>query len=183
MSIVTINTALQGMLFTLNEGELAREIPVGKGVKALVVLSGSFSAQDVRQPDGSYAPGPFGRLPIEAAVHDGRYVIAVAGGLRGTLFTMSEEERSAAKARLEKARGKQVNDSDVPYYNGDLEVGGGKKVWLSGFIREVGAGKERPKGQKFISLQTGDEKADRADKGTSSSAPQAQNRAAESLPL
>jgi hypothetical protein len=163
MSIITITSALQGAMFTLTAEEKtkAREIPVGKGVKAAVVLAGHLSAQDVRQPDGSYSPGAFGRLPIECAVHDGRYIISVAGGLRGTLFKMTEEERTKAKERLEKARNKAVSDSDVPYYNGDLEVGGGRKVWLSGFVREVGAGKERPQGEKFISLQTGEEKAER----------------------
>ena len=102
MSIITITSALQGAMFTLNaeEKSKAREIPVGKGVKAAVVLAGHLSAQDVRQQDGSYAPGAFGRLPIECAVHDGRYIISVAGGLRGTLFKMTEEERSKAKERL-----------------------------------------------------------------------------------
>lgn len=63
MSIITITSALQGAMFTLNaeEKSKAREIPVGKGVKAAVVLAGHLSAQDVRQQDGSYAPGAFGR--------------------------------------------------------------------------------------------------------------------------
>lgn len=182
MSIITINTSLQGALFNLTAEEKAkaREIPVAKNTKAAVVLTGHLSAQDIRQQDGSYAAGPFGRLPVEVAVHDGRYILAIAGGLRGTLFKMTEEERTKAKERLEKARNKAVSDNDVPYYNGDLEIGGGKKVWLSGFVREVGANKERPQGEKFISLQTGEEKADR--QPTQSSSRQ-QTRSADALPM
>ncbi len=121
---VTINTEkITGALFADKNG---REITVARGVKAPVVMTGFIGANEVKGEDGEYRPTAFGRLPVEAAQHDGRLVLSVAGGLRGVLFKADKE-------------GAKYD------YSGNIEAGDGTRFPI------FGSRKKGPNGT-FVSL-------------------------------
>lgn len=95
MSIISFTVAtISG---SLSKAEKAGdEIYVGKGKKAAVVLDGYIGAPRVKGDDGVYKASAYGRLPVQAAItgegDNQRYVLEIAGGLRGVLFKANEKK-------------------------------------------------------------------------------------------
>jgi hypothetical protein len=101
MSIIQlVAPALAGALFNdkaPTEGKKPREIFVGKGEKANVVMSGYVGAADVKDGD-DWVAGDYGRLNVRVAhAGDGdktRLVLELDGGLRGVLFRNTEDGKN-----------------------------------------------------------------------------------------
>ena len=109
--LITINTdKISGALFTEKTG---KQVPVAKGVKADVIMTGYIGANEVKNDDGEYRATAFGRLPVEAAIHDDRMILSIAGGLRGVLF-------------------KATKDGVEYDYSGNIEAGDGNEYPIFG---------------------------------------------------
>jgi hypothetical protein len=98
MSIISFTVAtISG---SLSKAEKAGdEIYVGKGKKAAVVLDGYIGAPRVKGDDGVYKATAYGRLPVQAAITgegaSQRYVLEIAGGLRGVLFKAEKKNENS----------------------------------------------------------------------------------------
>lgn len=72
------------------------EVFVGKGQKAKVVMQGYIGGPQEKGDDGKYHSTVYGRLPVKAGVAgtngNQRYVLDIAGGLRGVLFKAKEKK-------------------------------------------------------------------------------------------
>jgi len=150
MAIVKILTAgLSGAMEAVKG--TAGTMNVGKGVKETVVMTGYLGAPREKGSDGEYKASAFGRLPIQAALtgegDKKRYVIDIAGGLRGVLFKKKNKKE----------------DKD-PDYTGSVDLGDGTELGLFG--RTV-------KGENgtFISLSTTSEPKARQNQNGGHSAP------------
>lgn len=138
MSIIKFSVkTVSGALNPVN-GD-AGEIGVSKNEKAKVVMTGYVGAPRVQQADGTYKSSAFGRLPVQAAItgegDKKRYVIEIAGGLRGVLFPA-----------------KNKKDEKSPDYTGNIDLGDGTEMALFG--RKVSS-----ESGNFISLSSGEAKA------------------------
>ena len=88
MSIITFTTnTISG---ALNKANSTDEISIGRGNKAKVIMTGYIGAPREKDENGEYRSTAFGRLPVQAAIagegDKQRYVLDIAGGLRGVLF-------------------------------------------------------------------------------------------------
>lgn len=107
MSIIKF--AVKTVSGSLESVQSSEEISVGKDAKAKVVLAGYIGGPREKGEDGKYHSTVYGRLPVKGAIagtgDNQRYVLDIAGGLRGVLF---------------KAREKKTDKS--PDYTGNIEL-------------------------------------------------------------
>lgn len=135
MSIIAFTT--KTVAGSMSKVQTSAKIRVSKSEEAQVVLSGYIGAPRVKQGDGQYKASAYGRLPLQAALtgtgDKQRYVLEIAGGLRGVLF-----------------KAKQSGENS-PDYMGNIDLGGGMEMALFG--RKVSND-----GGDFISLSSGEAK-------------------------
>lgn len=124
-------------------------IRVSKTEEAPVVMEGYIGGPRTKGEDGKYRASVYGRLPLQAAVVESkgknRYVLEIAGGLRGVLFPVKEQKEGG------------------PDYSGNIDLGNGKEMPLFGRKVQTEQG-------AFISLSSG-EARDAENKNGDSSAP------------
>lgn len=111
------------------------KIRVSKDQEVEVSMEGYIGGPRTKGDDGKYRASVYGRLPLQAAVVESngkkRYVLEIAGGLRGVLFPV-----------------KELKDGG-PDYSGNIDLGNGMEMPLFGRKVQTEQG-------GFISLSSGE---------------------------
>jgi hypothetical protein len=134
MSIITFTT--KTVSGAMSKTQSQAKIRVSRTEESDVVMEGYIGGPRVKGDDGKYRASEYGRLPFQAAIAGTgpaqRYVLEIAGGLRGVLFPTTNK-----------------TGDNSPDYSGNIDLGNDTELPLFG--RKVNSDNG-----SFISLSSGE---------------------------